>query len=85
MRPRKVVPRKRRDSGLPTRKKVCRFCVKDIKTIDYKDIRLLENFMRERGKIISARFSGNCAKHQRLVREAIQKARFLSLVAYSKL
>ncbi|TRZ94971.1 30S ribosomal protein S18 [bacterium] len=75
---------KKRESRLIIRKKFCRFCAKDIKFIDYKDIKLLEGFIRERGKIISARVSGNCAKHQRRVTEAINKARFLSLVPYSR-
>jgi len=75
---------KKREARLITRKKFCRFCAKDVKFIDYKDIKLLEGFVRERGKIISARISGNCAKHQRRVTEAINKARFLALVTYSR-
>ncbi len=75
---------KKREPHLITRKKFCRFCAKDIKFIDYKDIRLLEGFIRERGKIISGRISGNCAKHQRRITEAINKARFLALLPYSR-
>lgn len=63
-------------------KKRCRFCKSDIKSIDYKDIKLLERYVTERGKISSRRMSGNCAKHQRLVAEAIKKARFLALLPY---
>jgi len=75
---------KKREAHLITRKKFCRFCTKDIKFIDYKDIRLLEGFIRERGKIISGRISGNCARHQRRITEAINKARFLALLPYSR-
>lgn len=75
---------KRRDKGLLTRKKFCRLCVNKTKALDYKDIKTLESFVRERGKIVSSRISGNCAKHQRMVAEAIKKARFLSLLPYMR-
>ncbi|MFH0826817.1 MAG: 30S ribosomal protein S18 [Candidatus Omnitrophota bacterium] len=74
--------RKKRDFGLASRKKFCRFCVDKVKEIDYKDMKRLETFITERGKILSSRVSGNCAKHQRWIAEAIKKARFLSLVPY---
>jgi len=67
---------------LPPRKKFCRFCVDKQKEIDYKDSKRLEIFIKERGKIVSSRISGNCAKHQRRVAEAIKKARFLGLLPY---
>ncbi len=74
--------RKKRDFGLASRKKFCRFCVDKVKTIDYKDMKRLETFITERGKILASRISGNCAKHQRWIAEAIKKARFLSLLPY---
>jgi len=51
-------------------------------SFDYKDIKRLGVFITEKGKINSSRFSGNCAKHQRIIRELINKARFLSLIPY---
>jgi small subunit ribosomal protein S18 len=63
-------------------RKRCRFCKNNAKYIDYKDIKLLERYVTERGKIASRRFSGNCAKHQRLVAGAIKKARFVALLPY---
>lgn len=75
-------PMKKREPRLPLRKKFCRFCADKVKSIDYKDARRLESFITEKGKMVSSRFSGNCAKHQRLLRDAIMKARFLSLVPY---
>jgi small subunit ribosomal protein S18 len=78
----KLVVKKREVFGLP-RKRFCRFCAEDkAKTIDYKDVKRLEAFITERGKIVSSRFSGNCAKHQRRIAEEIKKARFLSLLPY---
>jgi len=73
---------KRRDRNLPFRKRVCRFCKNKIKSIDYKDIKLMESFIMEKGKINSTRFTGNCARHQRRVAEAIKRARFMSLIPY---
>lgn len=73
---------KKREKFLPARKKFCRFCVDKTKTLDYKDVKKLEMFIRERGKIVPSRNSGNCAKHQRRLAEAIKQSRFLSLVPY---
>ncbi len=76
---------KKRDSLLPARKKICRFCADKNRVIDYKEIKTLESFIRERGKILPSRVSGNCAKHQRKITEAIKKARFISLLPYVRL
>jgi len=79
----KIVIKKR--DHLPARKRFCRFCAEDkVKTIDYKDVKRLEAFITERGKIVSSRISGNCAKHERRIAEAIKKARFLSLIPYTR-
>jgi small subunit ribosomal protein S18 len=71
-----------KEKSIIIRKKFCRFCRNKVRTIDYKDTKLLEAFIRERGKILSSRISGTCAKHQRRVAEAIAKARFLALLPY---
>ncbi len=75
---------KKRDVLTSVRKKFCRLCVDKVKSLDYKDMRRLEAFIKERGKIVSTRISGNCAKHQRMVAEAIKKARFMSLLPYTR-
>jgi len=75
---------KKRDILTSVRKKFCRLCVDKVKALDYKDMRRLEAFIKERGKIVSTRISGNCAKHQRMVAEAIKKARFMSLLPYTR-
>ncbi len=80
----KRIFKKKRERLLPLRKKFCRFCVEKVKTVDYKDAKRLEAFVKERGKIVSARISGNCAKHQRRITEVIKKARFLSLLPYTR-
>jgi len=63
---------RRNKRPLIARKKFCRFCKNKVKVIDYKDLRMIETFVTEKGKIVSRRFSGNCAKHQRRVVEAIK-------------
>jgi small subunit ribosomal protein S18 len=66
------------------RKKICRFCENKIDEIDYKDIRLLNNFVTERGKIIPRRISGNCAPHQRRLTGAIKQARNIALLPFAE-
>ncbi|MDD5775039.1 MAG: 30S ribosomal protein S18 [Candidatus Omnitrophica bacterium] len=78
-------PRKRSGMFMQQRKKVCRFCADKVKEIDYKDLKTLESFVKERGRIVSARSSGNCAGHQRQLTAAIKKARFLALVPYVRI
>src|SRR5438477_9055243 len=67
----------------PPRRKVCRFCVDRVVEIDYKNSNTLRNFVTERGKMISARSTGNCAKHQRMLTRAIKRARNLALLPYA--
>lgn len=66
----------------PVRKKYCRFCVEKVKDIDYKDVKRLERSVNERYKILSRRFSGVCAKHQRKLSNAIKLARYVGLMPY---
>ncbi len=76
---------KKRNMFMPARKKICRFCADKLKIIDYKDVKGLESFIKERGRIYSARSSGNCAKHQRELTRAIKQARFLALLPYVRM
>ena len=64
------------------RRKFCRFCADKIDLIDYKDLKTLKHFLTERGKIIAARMTGNCAKHQRELTRAIKRARNIALVPF---
>ena len=68
----------------PPRVRSCRFCRNKISTIDYKDLSTIERMINERGKILSRRITGNCAKHQRKVSEAIKRARFIALIPYCR-
>ncbi|MCX5781429.1 MAG: 30S ribosomal protein S18 [Elusimicrobia bacterium] len=68
--------------GGPIKKKVCKFCADKVE-IDYKNLSLLRTFMTERGKILSGRITGNCAKHQRILCIAIKRARMLALIPFA--
>ena len=63
------------------RKKVCRFCANKAK-IDYKDADGLKRFTTERGKILPRRITGTCAKHQRELTVAINRARNICLLPF---
>lgn len=65
------------------RRRVCSFCVDKVDEIDYKDAAKLRKYITERGKILPRRISGNCAKHQRCLTEAIKRARIIALLPYT--
>jgi len=65
------------------RRKVCRFCADKTLPIDYKDARVLGSFLTERGKIIPARITGNCARHQRRLTLAVKQSRTVALLPYT--
>jgi small subunit ribosomal protein S18 len=64
------------------RKKVCKFCTEKIDAIDYKDFRLLGQFVAESGKIVPRRLSGVCTPHQRRLGRAIKQARNIALLPF---
>ena len=64
------------------RKKICRFCADSNIVIDYKDQKLLENFVSETAKILPSRISGACAFHQRSLTLAIKRARQIAILPY---
>ncbi len=65
------------------RHKYCRLCVEKMDEIDYRDIKTLSGFITERGKILSTKVSGNCARHQKKLTVAIKRARMCSLLPFS--
>jgi small subunit ribosomal protein S18 len=65
------------------RKKVCKFCVEKIDGVNYKDVRLLQGFVAESGKIVPRRLTGVCTRHQRRVSAAIKQARNIALLPFS--
>ncbi len=65
------------------RKKVCKFCVEKIEDINYKDYRMLGQFVAESGKIVPRRLTGVCAPHQHRLSAAIKKARNIALLPFA--
>ncbi len=65
------------------RKRVCKFCVEKIEYVDFKDTKLLQQFIPERGKILPRRISGTCALHQRKLSTAIKRARVMALIPFT--
>ena len=65
------------------RKRVCKFCVEKIEYIDFKDVKTLQGFIPERGKILPRRISGTCAHHQRKLQNATKRARIAALLPFT--
>ena len=64
------------------RRKVCKPCADKIDHIDYKDVKLLSQFVPERGKLLPRRMFGTCATHQRKLTVAIKRARHIALLPF---
>jgi small subunit ribosomal protein S18 len=64
------------------RRKTCPFSGENAPVIDYKDVRLLQRYVSERGKIVPSRITAVSAKKQRELAKAIKRARFLGLLPY---
>ena len=65
------------------RRKVCKFCDEKIDVIDYKDVKLVGQFVSERGKVLPRRLTGTCSPHQRLLTVAIKRARNIALLPFA--
>lgn len=65
------------------RRKPCKFCTDEKLRIDYKDASLLKYFITDRGKLVPRRLSGNCAKHQREIAVAVNRARMIAMMPFS--
>ncbi len=65
------------------RRKSCPFSASDAPKIDYKDVKLLQRYISERGKIVPSRITAVSAKKQRELGRAIKRARFLALLPYA--
>jgi len=63
-------------------KKICRFTQNKIKYIDYKDVKLLQRYTSEQGKIIPKRITGTSSKYQRELAIAIKRARHMALLPF---
>lgn len=64
------------------KKKVCMMCAGA--TVDYKNPETLKRYVNEKGKIVSRRVTGNCARHQRYISTQIKRARAIALMPYTR-
>jgi len=60
----------------------CRFCRDKVETVDYKDVESLHRLMSSEAALFGRKRSGNCSRHQRMVKRAVKRARFLALLPY---
>lgn len=65
------------------KRRYCRFTEEGVEEIDYKDVKLLKDFITESGKIVPSRITGTKARYQRQLSTAIKRARYLALLPYS--
>ncbi len=75
----------KKGGALFKRRKFCRFTAEKMEWIDYKDVDLLKDFVNENGKIIPARITGTKTGYQRMLSDAIKRARYLALLPYTDL
>ena len=72
-----VARRKRAPVG-----KRCRFCRDKVETVDYKDLDELHRLLSSEAALFGRKRSGNCSRHQRMVKRAVKQARYLALLPY---
>lgn len=64
------------------KKKICQMCAG--KSVDYKDVMIINKYINEKGKIVPRRMSGACAKHQRYIANQVKRSRFIALIPFVK-
>ena len=77
-----AAPSPRKPYRRTSKKRVCQFCVDKATEIDYKDTAKLRKYVTEKGKMLPRRMTGVCAKHQRLLSNAIKRARIAALLPF---
>lgn len=66
----------------PQKRKVCRFCQRNIRGIDFKAVEIIRKYVPDRAKISPRRVTGTCAYHQRKLAQAIKRARVMALLPF---
>lgn len=62
------------------KKKICQMCAG--KSVDYKDVMIMNKYINEKGKIMPRRMTGACAKHQRYIANQIKRSRLMALIPF---
>lgn len=73
---------RKKESKKPIKKKVCGLCQNKVTSVDYKDVANLRKYVNEKNKVAARRATGACAHHQRLISNAIKRAREMALLPY---
>jgi small subunit ribosomal protein S18 len=63
--------------------RLCQFCAEKASSIDYKQTEVLRRYVTDQGRIRSRRQTGTCAKHQRILAQAIKRARHMALLPFA--
>ena len=79
---RQIYKMAKQDYSDKKKRKNCSLCADKVEYIDYKDAAKLKRYLTEAGKIIPRRITGNCAKHQRMIANAVKKAREAAIISY---
>ncbi len=79
----KRMPKRKPSKDRKPKRKSCNFCFEKLTSLDYKDTLRLRKFITERGKIVPRRISGNCARHQRALTDAVKRARVIALLPFT--
>lgn len=66
------------------RKKPCPFCESGVAYIDYKDYPTIKPYLDYFGNIMKRYYTGVCLKHQKMLRAAVERARFMGMISYRK-
>ena len=64
--------------------KQCPFCQKSVQYIDYKDYPTMKSYIDYFGNIMKRYYSGVCLRHQKMLKTAVERARFMGMLAYRK-
>jgi len=76
-----MMKRHTKKPGQP-RHRPCPFCIKNVQELDYKDSHYLRRYLSSFAKIVPRKRSGVCAKHQRMLSNAVKRARIMALIPF---
>lgn len=77
-------PKKKQERRQDPRLKKCPFCIKGAEYIDYKDYPTMKPFIDYFGNIMKRYYTGVCLRHQKMLKTAVERARFMAMLAYRK-
>ena len=79
-----MIEKKRTNAPYVEKKRFCPFSQKNSPKIDYKDIKMLQRYISEKGKITPSRITNVSTSKQKELAKAIKRARYLSLMSYTQ-